>query len=316
MRKYILKRLLTVIPVMFIVSLMIFMLIHLTPGDPARVMLGEQATQEDVAALRESMGLDDPLPIQYFRWIGSLFKGDLGESIFIQDPMSQILAEHIGPTLQLTAYSMLFSILLAIPLGVIAAKKRGTMADHAISTLAMSGISIPSFLLGLFLILFIGVKLDWLPVAGYKAIEKYGFAKHFQYMILPSVALGLMGAGLLIRMTRSSVLDVLQSDYVKMARSKGVKEFFIIMKHALKNALLPILTSVVQTLMGLLSGAAVVETMFNIPGMGQLIVNSVTRRDYETIQIIVLMMAVVNVLACLMVDILYGFIDPRVKLGK
>lgn len=316
MFKYIIKRLLSVIPVLLIVSIIIFGLIHLTPGDPAKVMLGDQASAEDVAALRESMGFNKPIIVQYFSWIGGLFTGDLGNSIFINEPMKNILTEHLGPTLILTFYSLLFAVIIALPLGIIAAKKRGTLGDQVISTLSMSGISIPSFLLGLLLILCFGVYLHVFPTGGYKTIAEAGVLTNLRYLFMPAVALGFMEAGLLIRMTRSSVLDVLASDYVKMARAKGVHETVIVVKHALKNAMLPILTSVGQSLMGLLSGAAVVESVFNIPGIGQLVVNSVTRRDYEVIQVVVLMIALINVVVYLIIDILYGLFDPRVKVGR
>lgn len=316
MYKYIIKRILTLIPVLFVVSILIFTLIHLTPGDPARVMLGELASEEDVNALREAMGLNDALVVQYLSWVTGLFRGDLGESIFMSDSMSTIIVEHLGPTLMLTFYSLIFAIIIALPMGIIAAKRRGTLSDTAISTFSMMGISIPSFLLGLFLILLFAVRWKLLPVGGYKPVAEAGFMENLRYMILPSAALGMMEAGLLIRMTRSSVLDVLASDYVKMARSKGVREFVIVCKHSLKNAMLPILTSIGQAMIGLLSGAAVVESVFNIPGIGQLVVNSVNRRDYEVIQIIVLLTTLINVLVCLAVDILYGLFDPRVRMGK
>lgn len=316
MYKYIIKRILALIPVLFVVSILIFTLIHLTPGDPARVMLGELASEEDVNALREAMGLNDALVVQYLSWVTGLFRGDLGESIFMSDSMSTIIVEHLGPTLMLTFYSLIFAIIIALPMGIIAAKRRGTLSDTAISTFSMMGISIPSFLLGLFLILLFAVRWKLLPVGGYKPVAEAGFMENLRYMILPSAALGMIEAGLLIRMTRSSVLDVLASDYVKMARSKGVREFVIVCKHSLKNAMLPILTSIGQAMIGLLSGAAVVESVFNIPGIGQLVVNSVNRRDYEVIQIIVLLTTLINVLVCLAVDILYGLLDPRVRMGK
>lgn len=314
MKKYLIKRILTLLPVLFIVSLVIFTLIHLTPGDPARIMLGAEASEADVNALRDSMGLNDVLPVQYVKWLGNIFQGDLGNSIFINEPMTQILAEHMAPTFTLTIYALVFSLIVAIPLGIIAAIKRGTIADSAIEGLSMCGISIPSFLLGLFLILIFTVKLGWLPVAGYKSIAENGFLTNMRYMILPAMALGFMEAGLIIRMTRSSVLEVLNCDYIKMAKAKGVKSKGLILKHALKNAMLPILTTVGQTLMGLLSGASIVETVFNIPGLGQLIINSVSRRDYEVIQAVVLLVSLINVLVCFLIDILYGVVDPRVRL--
>ncbi len=315
-RKYLIKRILTLIPVLFIVSVVIFTLIHLTPGDPARIMLGAQASESDVEALRETMGFNKPLPVQYFDWMIDIFHGNLGKSVYINQPMTEIIADHMGPTIMLTMYAMIFVILVGIPLGIVAAKKRGTIADSAIEGLSMVGISIPSFLLGLLLILLFVVKLKWLPVGGYKSLKEYGFLENLRYLVLPSVALGFMETGLIIRMTRSSVLEVLNCDYIKMAKAKGVKEFWLIFKHALKNAILPILTTIGQTLMGLLSGASIVETVFNIPGAGQLIINSVSKRDYEVIQADVLVIAVINVLVCFLVDILYSVVDPRVRLEK
>lgn len=314
MKKYLLKRILSLIPVLIIVSIVIFGLIHMTPGDPARTMLGDQATEEDIAALRESLGLNDPIVVQYVNWVKNIFRGDLGKSIFINEPMTQIIAEHIAPTIALTIYALLIALCIAIPLGIVAARHRGRIQDQMISGFTMLGISIPSFLLGLFLILIFAVKLKVLPDAGYKPIGEHGFLKFIRYLTLPAISLGLMQAALITRMTRSSVLEVLNMDYIKMARAKGVKERVIVMKHAFRNALLPIITVVGQSFIALLSGAAVVETVFNIPGVGQLVVNSVERRDYEVIQAIVLVIAVINVVINLIVDLLYGAADPRVRL--
>lgn len=314
MKRYIAKRIISLLPVLLVVSVVIFMLIHLTPGDPARTMLGGDASEEEVEALRESMGLNDALPVQYGKWIAGLFRGDLGESVFIDQPMTEILAEHISVTLSITFFSLLIALVVAIPFGIIAAKHRGRAPDQAITAFTMCGISIPSFLMGLFLILIFAVKLHILPVAGYKTIAEAGFAKHLKYEIMPCVSLGLMQAALITRMTRSSVLDVLYMDYIKMAKAKGVSERKLIMKHALRNALLPIITVVGQSFIALLSGAVVVESVFNIPGIGQLIVNSVLRRDYEVIQAIVLVIALINVLITLLMDLLYAAADPRVKM--
>lgn len=314
MKKYIVKRLLALIPTLFVVSVVIFSIIHMTPGDPAAMILGDKADAADVAALRESMGLNDPIPVQYLNWVGRVLHGNLGKSVFIDKPMTEILKEYMGPTISLTVYAMILSTLIAIPLGVLAAKKRGTLADQGISFLSMVGISMPSFLLGLLLILGFAVKLRWFPVAGYKSVAQAGFLKHMEYLTLPALALGFMEAALIIRLTRSSVLEVLASDYVKMAKAKGVSEFSLVMKHAFKNALIPILTVLGQTFMGLLAGAAVVETVFNITGIGRLTINSVARRDYEVIQAVVLLISLTNVVMCLAVDLLYGLVDPRVRL--
>lgn len=314
MKKYIVKRLLALIPTLLVVSVVIFSIIHMTPGDPAAMILGDKADAADIEALRESMGLNDPIPVQYLNWVTGVFHGDLGQSVFIDKPMTQILKEYMGPTVSLTIYAMILSTIIAIPLGVLAAKKRGTLADQGISFLSMIGISMPSFLLGLLLLLGFAVKLRWFPVAGYKSIADAGFAKHVEYLTLPALALGFMEAALIIRLTRSSVLEVLASDYVKMAKAKGVSEFSLVMKHAFKNALIPILTVLGQTFMALLAGAAVVESVFNIPGIGRLTVNSVARRDYEVIQAVVLLVSLINVVMCLAVDLLYGLVDPRVRL--
>lgn len=316
MAKYLVKRIASLIPVLLIMSFVVFMLIHMIPGDPAKVILGDQATPEAVEALREKMGLNDPIIVQYGHWMMNVLSGNLGSSVFMKGSMTHIIGTHIIPTLQLTLYSMIIAIVIAIPLGMVAANKRRTSVDHGITSMAMLGISIPSFLLSLFLILLFSVKLGVLPPAGYKAISSNGFITNFKYMLLPSLAMGLVEAGLLIRMTRSSLLDILDSDYIRMAKAKGVDNFHIMCHHALKNAALPILTAMSQTFVSVLSSAAVAETIFNIPGVGQLIVNSVSRRDYEVIQAVILVVAVLNVVTYLVLDILYRLIDPRIKLGK
>lgn len=315
MKKYIIKRILSLIPVLLIVSFVAFFIVHLTPGDPARAMLGDQATEQDIENLRVSMGLDKPIYIQYFIWMGNVFHGNLGTSIFMNEPMTQIIQSHLGPTLSLTIYSLIIAVLLSIPLGILAAKKRGTLADQTIMGFSMGGIAIPSFLMGLLLILLFAVKLRWLPAAGYKDPSQ-GFGQFIRYLTLPAISLGLMQAALITRMTRSSLLEVLNCDYIKMAKAKGVRNFWIIFKHALRNSLLPIITTIGQSFIALLSGATVTETVFNIPGAGQLVVNSVGRRDYEVIQAIVLVIAVINVAITLVMDILYGIADPRVRLEE
>lgn len=316
MRRYFIKRILSLVPVLLIMSFIVFMLIHMIPGDPAKVILGDEATPAAVEALREKMGLNDPLIVQYGHWMLNVLTGNLGQSIFMEGSMLHIIGSHILPTFQLTIYALTIALIIALPLGMYAAEKRRTAADNAISGISMLGISIPSFLLALLLILLFAVKLGVLPPAGYRSISEYGLATNIRYMILPAIAMGLVEAGLLIRMTRSSMIDVLDADYIRMARAKGVSEFNVIVKHALKNAALPILTAMGQTFVALLSNATVAETIFNIPGIGQLIVNSVSRRDYEVIQAIILVVAVVNVLTYLVIDIMYHFIDPRIKLDK
>ena len=316
MKKYVIKRILTLIPVLLVVSVVIFMLVHLAPGDPAAALLGDQATDAEIAALRDRMGLNAPLPLQYINWLVGIFHGDLGESVFMRGTMTSILAEHLKPTLALTTYAVFLAALFAVPLGILAAKHRGRFPDHLVSVTSMVGISMPSFLLGLLLILAFAVGLGWLPSSGYVYVSEGGFWKHIKFLTLPAIALGFIEAGLMIRMTRSAMLEVLSSDYIRMAKAKGVSSRSIFLKHALRNALITIVTVIGQSFMVLLAGATVVETVFNIPGVGQLTVNSVLRRDYEVIQAVVLLISVTNVLISLIIDLLYGVIDPRARVGS
>lgn len=314
MKKYVIKRILSIIPVMFIVSIIVFSLTHLTPGSPAAMILGEEATQTEIEALEEEMGLNDPLPVQYVRWLGNVLQGDLGTSVVGSTPVTEMLASHFLPTLSLTILSTIVAVLIALPLGMLAARKRGTAVDAAVSGISLAGISIPGFLVGLLLMLLVCVKWKLLPVSGYKPLSM-GFGKHLQCLILPAVALGFMHSALMMRMTKASMLEVLNSDYIRMAKSKGVKEFFLVAKHAFKNTMVAVITVVGQSVIGILSGAAVVETMFGIPGMGFLMVNSIGRRDYEVIQGIVLVIALINVGISLIIDLVYGLIDPRIRLS-
>ena len=315
MLKYIGKRLLALIPVLLVVSLVIFLLIHLVPGDPAAAILGEQATREQIDALRETLGLNDPLTTQYLRWLTGLFRGDWGRSLFMQGTMLEILADHMVPTLQQTAVAVAFATLVGVPLGMTAAIRRGRGADRLISSFATVGVSMPSFLMGLGLVLLFSVNLRWLPSSGYKAIADVGWKTHMRYMILPGIALGFIEMGLIIRMTRSSMLEILNADYMRMARAKGVSRVRLFMKHAFKNALIGILTVVGLSFISCLGGAAVTETIFNIPGIGKLTLNAVMRRDYEVVQAVVLLVSLLNVIFTLVLDLLYGLIDPRVRLS-
>lgn len=312
MRRFIIKRLLSAIPVLIIVSVIIFSLVHLVPGNPAAAMLGDMATEEDVAALTAKMGLDKPLPEQYVLWIGNMLHGDFGLSVTNNESVTSLLLSHLAPTISLTVYALLIAVVIAVPLGMLAARKKGSRVDHAVSVISLLGISLPSFLFGLFLMLLFAVKLRWFPVSGYKELSE-GLWPHIQSLTLPALALGFMNAALMMRMTRASMLEVLSSDYIKMAKAKGVKEFFLVTKHAFKNTLVTLITVFGQSIVQALSGAAVVESLFAIPGLGQLMVNSIGRRDYFVIQSIVLLIAVMNVLINLLVDVLYGAVDPRVR---
>ncbi|RHQ13118.1 ABC transporter permease [Lachnospiraceae bacterium AM48-27BH] len=314
MKRFIAKRIISVIPVLIIVSIVIFSLIHLVPGDPATAMLGDLATEEDIAALRIRMGLDKPLIEQYFIWIGNIFHGDFGMSVVNNETVGSLIISHIRPTISLAIYALVIAAVIAIPLGMIASRKKGSAVDHVVSVISLAGISLPSFLLGLFLMLLFSVKFRIFPVSGYKEISE-GFLEHIRSLTLPAIALGFMNAALMMRMTRASMLEVLGSDYIKMAKAKGVKEFSLLTKHAFKNTLVILITIFGQSIVQALSGAAVVESLFAVPGLGQLMVNSIGRRDYYVIQAIVLLIAVINVVINMIIDILYGFVDPRVRVS-
>lgn len=314
MRKFVIKRILSVIPVLFIVSVVIFSLVHLVPGDPATAMLGDLATEQDVEALRVRMGLDKPLIQQYFVWIGNIFHGDFGMSVANNETVASMIISHVKPTISFALYSLLIAAVIAIPLGMIAARKKGSALDHSVTVLSLTGISLPSFLLGLFLMLVFAVRLRWFPVSGYKDLSE-GVISHLKSLTLPAIALGFMNAALMMRMTRASMLEVLNSDYIKMAKAKGVKDFCLVAKHAFKNTMVTVITVFGQSIIQALSGAAVVESLFAIPGLGQLMVNSIGRRDYYVIQAIVLLIAVFNVLINMMIDLLYGLVDPRVRIS-
>jgi peptide/nickel transport system permease protein len=315
LKAYLLKRILSLIPVLLVVSVMVFMIIHLTPGDPAGVILGPESTEEDRAQLREQLGLNLPLYQQYFSWMFGLVQGDLGTSLFMKEPVLHAILDHLGPTLSLAILSQITAIIMAIPLGIMAANRRGTVADQSFMGLSLLGISIPNFLLGLFLIIIFAVNLQWLPVAGYMPLSA-GFWNHFKFLIMPAIALGTAQAALISRMTRSSMLETLSLNFIKTARSKGLREQVVIYKHTLRNAFIPILTVIGQTFGTLVAGAVVTESVFNIPGIGQLIINSVERRDYAVIQGTVLFITVSYVFINLIVDLLYGIIDPRVRLNQ
>ena len=308
---YILKRILSLVPVLFVVSTVAFLLIYLTPGDPVSVMLGQEASAEQIEALREQMGFNDPLYIQYFHWLLGVVQGNLGDSYFMHMPVATAIVEHLGPTLSIAVFAEIIAIIIALPVGILAAKHRGSLMDQFVMGFTLTGMAIPSFIFGLILMLVLGVKLGWLPVAGYQPLSS-GFWNYLQYLLMPGLALGIIQSALIARMTRSSMLEVLNADFIKTARSKGVKERSIIYVHALRNALLPIITVVGQTFGLLLAGAVVIETIFNIPGIGQLVLNSIQSRDYAVIQGVILMVAFFYVLINLVIDLLYMLIDPRV----
>lgn len=309
------RRLLSLIPVLFIVSIVIFSLIHLTPGDPARRILGEKASDEAVAALRESMGLNAPLPVQYLNWIGGVLTGDLGDSYFLHKSVVEAIADSAVPTIQLALIAIVVAVILAIPFGTLAARYRDSALDKSVGAFTLIGMTVPSFVLALILMFVFGLSLRWLPLSGYvNPFEHPG--EGIRTLLMPGIALGAITAALITRTTRAAVLDVLNADYIDAARSRGVNEKRLLFSHTLKNASLPVLTIVGLSLGSLVTGAAVTETIFNIPGLGQLLVNAIARRDYPIIQGVILFVTLIYLLTNLLIDLLYGIVDPRVRLGK
>lgn len=312
MIRYILQRLFGMIVVMALVVTIVFVIVRVTPGDPAAVMLGPEATQQDITELRTKLGLDQSLGLQYVYYIGQLLQGDLGQSIFLNQPVTSALAERAEPTFFLTLFSILIASAIALPIGIYAAYRRGSFVDQAATTLAMLAASIPSFWLGLILIQILAVRLGWFPVSGYGGPGS-SFIERMYHLTLPAIALGVVSSALILRFTRASMLDVLGDDFIRTARAKGLGERRVVMKHALKNALIPILTIIGLTAAVLISGAVVTETVFGLPGVGNLVVSAVLRRDYPVIQGALLVIAALYVLINFAIDMLYLLVDPRVR---
>jgi peptide/nickel transport system permease protein len=309
---YIVRRLVALIPVALVVATIAFVLIHLAPGDPASIIAGPDATADDVQKLRHQLGLDQPLPFQLVQWYGRLAQGDLGQSIFLRKPVLDAIVDRVEPTLLLTLSATVIAVLIGVPSGVISARWHNSATDQAFMMFALFGISVPNFLLGLIFILVFGVWLGWFPVAGYSPLE-YGWARTARSLVMPAFALGLVQSALIARIARSSMLDVLREQFITAGRAKGLGERAVVYKHALKNAMIPTITIIGISFAVLLSGAVVVETVFNIPGLGRLIISAVLRRDYPVIQGVVICIAGVYMLVNLLVDLSYLLIDPRVK---
>ncbi len=312
MSGYIVRRLIALLPVLLIVATVGFFLIYLTPGDPASVMLGPDATTEDVENLRHLMGLDRPLIVQILRWYGRTLRGDLGYSIFLQRPVVQAIFERLQPTVMLTLMSLIVAVLIGIPTGVVAAVRRNTWVDQAAMGVALLGVSMPSFWFGLNLILVFSVYLGLFPVAGYVPLAE-SVSGAFRSLVLPAVTLGFGASALIARMTRSSMLEVLGQDYIRTARAKGNLERIVVYHHALRNAMIPTLTVVGLAMGGLLAGAIVTETVFALPGVGRLVISSVMRRDYPVVQGVLMFVAGSYVFVNLLIDVLYVYLDPRIK---
>ena len=312
MKSYIVRRLIALVPVALVVATTAFVLIHIAPGDPAAIIAGPDAPADDVARIRASLGLEQPLHVQLVRWYGRLLQGDLGQSIFLRKPVLEAILDRAEPTVLLTLFAVLVAVVLGVPAGVLSARHHNTATDQAFMVFALLGISIPNFLLGLVFVLVFGVWLAWFPVAGYAPLED-GWAATLRSLVMPAFALGLVQSALIARIARSSMLDVLREQYITTGRAKGLAERALVYKHAFRNALVPTLTVIGISFAVLISGAVVVETVFNIPGLGRLIVSAVLRRDYPVIQGVVLVIAGVYMIVNLLVDVSYLIIDPRVR---
>jgi peptide/nickel transport system permease protein len=311
MAAYLAQRLVALAPVMVLVATIGFVIIHLAPGDAAVMMLGPDASIERVAQLRRELGLHEPLPVQLGRWYGRLLRGDLGRSVFEGDPVTRVIASRLEPTAVLTFMGVLIAVLIGVPAGVISAVRRNTVADQALMGVALLGVSMPSFWLGLNLIILFSLTLRVFPVSGYVPFAE-SWIGMVRSLALPALTLGIGGSGLIARMTRSAVLEILWQDYVRTARAKGLPERHVIWGHVLRNALIPVVTVVGLSVGTLLAGAITVETVFAIPGVGLLVISSVLRRDFPVIQGVLLFAACVYVAVNLAVDILYVYVDPRI----
>jgi len=311
MQRFILSKLGGMLAVLAVVAVLVFVLTRAASGDPVAVLLGDQATAADIARVQQQYGLDRPLPVQFGYWLGELLHGNLGDSIFLQQPVTQALAQRAEPTALLTLMAVGLAALIGIPCGIVSAVFRGKVLDQAFTGLAMLGASIPSFWLGIVLIQLFSVKMGWFPVSGY-GDPGAPLTERLHALILPATVLGLLNSALITRFTRAAMLDVLSEDYMRTARAKGLSEGIVVFKHALRNAMIPIVTVIGLTTALMIGGAVVTETVFGLPGVGNLVVNAVLRRDYPVIQGALLVIAAIYVFINFAIDMLYAVIDPRV----
>lgn len=315
MTAYIARRLVHAIFIVWAVATSVFFLLQLIPGDPVAHMLGEQYTPEAADALRERLGLNQPLHVQYANWMGHAARGDLGRSIATGQPVSEAIASALPKTLSLALVSFAISLCIALPTGIIAALKRNSFADYLVSIAAFVGVSMPSFWFGIMLVIVFAVQLDWLPSIGYASISEDGFWEWLQHLILPAIACGAAYAAILMRFVRAGLLEVLGNDFIRTARAKGLSEQRVIVAHALRNSLVPVVTVAGIQLALLLNGAVVIEVVFSIRGLGRLLVAGIFDRDYPIVQGVILLVAVMFVAANLIVDVLYTLVDPRIRYG-
>lgn len=312
MKRFIAGRLLATIPVMGVVAVLVFLLLRLAPGDPAAILAGDIATPEQIAAIRARLGLDQPILVQFGEWLWRLLRGDLGTSIISNQPVTRLIGERIEPTLALATTTIVFAVLVAVPLGVLAAWRHGTWIDRAVMTFSVIGFSVPIFVLGYFLIAVFAMRFGWLPVQGYASLSQ-GFGPFIERLTLPTLTLSVIYIALIARITRASVLEVLGEDYIRTAYAKGVGERAVLRRHALRNAAVPIISVIGIGIALLISGVVVTESVFNLPGLGRLTVDAVLARDYPVIQGIILVFSAAYVLVNLAVDLAYTLFNPRIR---
>jgi peptide/nickel transport system permease protein len=309
---FIARRLVSIIPVLAVVALFVFFMLRLTPGDPAAVIAGDNATSDQIADIREKLGLNLPIWQQFGIWLGNMLQGNFGESFFFKKTVAELIAQRLEPTLPLSVGTLLLAVSTAVPLGVIAAYRQGSILDRVVMGFSVLGFSVPSFVIGYCLIYVFAIELGWLPVQGYIRIGT-DFGAFLERMILPSVTLGIIYMALIARITRASILEVLNEDYIRTARAKGLTNRVVLMRHALRNAAVPILTVIGVGVALLIGGAVVTESVFGLPGLGRLTVEAVLSRDFPTIQAVILLFSVVYVLINLLIDIGYTIFDPRIR---
>ncbi|MEJ5021076.1 ABC transporter permease [Ochrobactrum vermis] len=312
MAVYLIKRILALVPVLLLVSIFVFLLLRLTPGDPAAILAGDAATTEQLDRIREAMGLNEPILTQYFTWMGKILQGDLGVSLISGVPVLDMVSQRIGPTISIAVLTIIIAVLVAIPMGVVAAWRHRSWIDYLVMSFSVLGFSVPVFLVGYVLLLIFSVNLGWLPVQGFKPISS-GFGSFMERAILPAVTLASIYIALIARMTRAAMLDVLGEDYIRTARAKGVSDRRLLFVHALKNAAVPVVTIVGTGFALLISGVVVTESIFNIPGIGRLTVDAVLARDYPVIQAMILLTSALYVFVNLLIDLSYTLFDPRIR---
>jgi peptide/nickel transport system permease protein len=309
---FIARRLVAIIPVLAVVAVFVFLMLRLTPGDPAAVIAGDNATSEQIDLIRAKLGLDLPIWQQFFIWISDILRGNFGESFFFKKTVTELISQRLEPTLALSICTLIVAVTTAVPLGVIAAYRHGSLLDRFVMGFSVLGFSLPTFVIGYCLIYIFAIDLGWLPVQGYTRIGA-DFSGFIEHMILPSITLGIIYVALIARITRASVLEVLNEDYIRTARAKGLSNRVVLMRHALRNAAVPILTVIGIGIALLIGGAVVTETVYGLPGLGRLTVEAVLSRDFPTIQAVILMFSVVYVVINLLIDISYTLFDPRIR---